>query len=221
MTQETARRWARALIAAIATFGVLGQVYASATRPAAPDTFLAVLVEVFSYWTVQTNTLVALACAIPLLAPRSAAGRFFERPIVRMALAIYIATTGLIYLVLLSGLWNPAGFQRVVDITLHYVTPILYPLSWLLLEEHGRLQWRDAPKLLIYPLIYVTYTLLRGALIGTYPYPFVDVNELGLPQVLINSAALAVVFLLAGLVLVAVDRWLGRRKIAARTSGAS
>ncbi|MCU0509746.1 MAG: Pr6Pr family membrane protein [Anaerolineae bacterium] len=218
MERRALRRWVWAAIALIATFGVVGQVYASATRPEAPASFLAVLVEVFNYWTVQTNTLVALACGVPLLFPTSAAGRFFTKPVVRMALAIYIATTGIVYLILLAGLWSPTGFQRLVDIILHYVTPLLYPLSWLLLDDHGQLRWRDVPVLLVYPLIFVTYSLIRGAIVDFYPYPFIDVNALGYPQVLINSAALAVIFMLAGAALVAVDRALGRRQQVAATA---
>lgn len=46
---------------------------------------------------------------------------------------------------------------------------------------------------------------------GEYPYPFLDVDQLGWPKVMANSAGVLALFVVAGLVLVALDRWLGRR----------
>ena len=63
-----------------------------------------------------------------------------------------------------------------------------------------------------FPLVYVTYWLLRGPIMGYYPYPFLDVTKLGYPQVFTNSAMLLVAFVVLALVLVAVDRAIGRKR---------
>ena len=71
--------------------------------------------------------------------------------------------------------------------------------------------WRDALPWLIYLLAYCAYLLLRGYLIGAYPYDFIDVGELGYPQMFINAGMVVLGFTLLSLLVVAVDRWRGRR----------
>jgi hypothetical protein len=54
----------------------------------------------FSYFTVLTNLLVALCLSFILLNPSSSAGRFFSRPYILTAIALYIFIVGLVYFVL-------------------------------------------------------------------------------------------------------------------------
>lgn len=61
------------------------------------------------------------------------------------------------------------------------------------------------------------YSLIHGAVTGYYPYPFLDVTQLGYQRVLLNMAALTAVFALLGLVLVGIDRML--RIVEARKAG--
>ncbi len=211
MRLEQLRQVAWTLVAAIAWAGVAGQFYLAFSNARPGQTFVGVIVSTLSYWTIQTNLFVALACTLPLFASQSAVGRFFARSSVRMVIVVYIVTTGIIYALLLASLWSPQGLQMTVNVLMHYVTPLLFPLSWLLLEDHGRLAWRDGPKVLIYPLVYLGYSLLRGAFIGSYPYPFIDVNLLGAAGVFRNSAGLTLFFLLFAALLIALDRALGRR----------
>ena len=44
--------------------------------------------------------------------------------------------------------------------------------------------------------------LVRGALIGRYPYPFIDVGALGYGRVLVNSVGVLLGFILIALILV-------------------
>ena len=70
------------------------------------------------------------------------------------------------------------------------------------------------------PLAYAAWTLMHGALTGFYPYPFLQVGILGYEHVLRNMAILLVVFGGLGLLLVALDRWLGTRAAPRIESGA-
>ena len=62
-----------------------------------------------------------------------------------------------------------------------------------------------------FPLAYLAWTLLHGAVSGWYPYPFLDVSELGYPRALLNIVGLVVVFLALEMALVGIGRVLGRR----------
>ncbi|HST92605.1 MAG TPA: Pr6Pr family membrane protein, partial [Brevundimonas sp.] len=82
----------------------------------------------------------------------------------------------------------------------------------------GRLRWIDAGKWLMFPLLYGGWTLLHGAVIGWYPYWFIDVSSLGLGGALLNFAGLLIFFALVGLLVVAIDRTLGQRDTGPRAA---
>lgn len=191
------------VIALVAWFALVLQFCLSITgeTPAA----LAVL-NYFSYFTILTNILVAVGLSCVLWVGQTAAGLFFAQPNVKAGTAIYIAFVGVVYFLLLRNTWNPQGLQKLADILLHYATPSLYVAYWLIFAPKHLLRWKDAFLWLIYPLGYFVYVLLRGAVSGFYPYPFVDVHVLGYPHVCLNASVLTAVFLCAGLATVAWGR---------------
>ena len=65
---------------------------------------------------------------------------------------------------------------------------------------------------LTFPLVYGLYSIFRGPLSGFYPYPFLDVSNLGLARVVANMAAMSGFFLAMGLAFILIDRLLKRRR---------
>ncbi|WP_202899198.1 Pr6Pr family membrane protein [Methylocapsa aurea] len=167
------------------------------------------LIHYFSFFTIQTNMLVALLLTISLVRPQT--DQFLLRPSVKSALANYIVIVGVVYALLLRGLWDPQGLQLVADRLLHDAIPLLYPLYWLIFLPKGTLRWIDPVVWLIYPLLYFFYILLRGAVFGIYPYPFVDVATLGYGGVSINAMVFLAAFFGLGVMFAAIDRILGGR----------
>lgn len=160
-------------------------------------------INFFSYFTILAN----IACGFCLTWPRALA-----HPVVRGGVALYIGVTGAVYVLILSKLWAPVGAHWVADTILHYVTPVLFLIDWLVLTPKGGLRWRSAATWLVFPLVYGGWTLAHGVQSGFWPYPFVDVGALGLTRVLINMVAMGGGFLVLGLILVLIDRLMGRRK---------
>jgi hypothetical protein len=136
--------------AVIAWFAIVLQYYLSITRPGAE--VLAVTVRYFSYFTMLSNILVALAMTMPWLAPGSRLGAFFTRPSVRTALAGYIIIVSMVYYAVLRKLWNPEGWHRIADTIEHCVTPSLYFGDWLIFVPRGRVLARSIRWWLIFPL---------------------------------------------------------------------
>jgi hypothetical protein len=69
----------------------------------------------------------------------------------------------------------------------------------------------DVTAWLAYPLAWLVYTLVRGASTDWYPYPFVNVDQLGYDGVLVRC-----VFLCVGITLAAAAvLWLGNRRVPA------
>jgi hypothetical protein len=155
---------------------------------------------------VLTNLLVAVCLTSILISPASAAGRFFAKPSTLAAVALYIFIAGLVYNIILRSLWQPQGLQKLADNMLHVVVPFLYILYWLLFGPRYSLRWSHAVKWLVYPAAYLVYALVRGAMEGFYPYPFIDVKKHGYGQVALNSTALLVVFIIMGLAFIFIGK---------------
>lgn len=172
----------------------------------------AVTVRYFSFFTILSNLLVALVAASAATGGNWTPLRVLRTPRVQGLAALCIAVTALVYFVLLRSLWHPLGPQLIADRSLHYVVPALYLAWWVVLLPHGSLEWRDALRWLGFPLVFALWTFARGAVVDEYPYPFLDVGRLGYPAALLNVALVAVLFLVLGLALVALDRALGRRR---------
>jgi len=194
-----------ALVALLAALAV-GLQYVLLLR-LAPDGFAFATLRFLSYFTILSNLAVVAACAAVALGAR----RWLAGPRALAAVALYIAVTGLVYLLVLRQLWQPQGLQWWADSGLHYATPAAYLAWWVALVPHGGLRWRDPVAWLLFPFAYLGWTLLRGAWLSEYPYPFVDVGALGLGAVARNAAGLCLVFAALGALLVAWDRRAGRR----------
>lgn len=169
-------------------------------------------VRYFSYFTILSNIAVLLACVSAL----TGAPKAFASPAVRGAVTVYISLTGVVYALFLRETWELHGLWLLTDVSLHYVVPAVSAMAWLVAPGHGALRWWHAVAWLAFPGVYLAWVLVRGARMGEYPYPFVDAASLGLQAVLANAFVLLAVFLVSGLLLVAVDRVLARRPLSAR-----
>jgi hypothetical protein len=164
------------------------------------------IVNFLGYFTILTNLLVCAALTMPLVAPASAAGRFFARSDVTAGVATSIVFVSLACHFLLRNAWNPQGLQLVADVLLHYAIPALFLIYWLFNFPKGALRWTYPLLWGLYPTAYLIYVLIRGRIIGSYPYGFIDPVAIGYQRTMINAISLLLVFIVLGLVLVAVSR---------------
>ena len=195
------------IIALFAWFGLGLQLFLLLDNtPANGMTPLQAVARFLLFFTILTNLIVATGITSRLIAPAHFIGRYFSRPSVATAVTVYILMVGITYNVVLRGLYKLEGLNRVADEILHVVVPVLYTVFWILFVRKGKLKWKHPIPWLIYPGLYLIYALLRGKLEGFYPYPFINVNELGMQRVLLHSAGIMVLFLGISYLLVFVDR---------------
>ena len=165
------------------------------------------LMSYFSYFTIITNTLAAIVLTYAADTRPSSGRAFFLQPWVASGIAVSIIVVGAAYSLLLRQLWQPEGLQWLANEVLHDVMPVLYALYWWFYVPKGVLRWSHVGLWMLYPLVYFAYILLRGHLLGVYPYPFVDVEKLGYAQTFFNASGILAGFVAVALLVVAVDRW--------------
>lgn len=170
------------------------------------------LVRFFSFFTVLTNTLAAVALSCALTTRNSAGHGFFRNPAVAGGIAASIALVGIAYNVLLRHLWQPQGWQWIADELLHDVMPVLFVLYWLLYVPKGLLRLKHVALWMLYPVIYFCYVLVRGDVIGDYLYPFIDVGTIGYAKALVNALGVLAGFVSIALLIVGIDKLIARRR---------
>ncbi len=193
-----------AIISIVGWFAVLLQLYLIIINRVA--SLLETIVRFFSFFTIQTNILVAICFTCLWLVPKSNWGLFFSKATNSTAITLYILIVGLVYNVILRFLWAPTGSQKIVDELLHLVIPILVLLYWIVFVTKKELKYSTIFPWLIFPFVYLIYTLIRGAFFDFYPYPFVDVNALGYFEVICNSFFMLLAFLFFGMILITVGK---------------
>jgi hypothetical protein len=181
-----------AIAAAIGWIALILQLYLIIVNRTAsiPETLL----RYFGFFTILTNILVAASFTMVYLKGISENGHFLTRPKTLTATTVYITIVGLIYNVILRFQWAPQGLAKLVDELLHSVIPVLFIFFWVKFVPKQNILWKNIFPWLIYPLVYLGYTLLRGSFAAWYPYPFINVIDLGYGKVFMNSAMVTVAF---------------------------
>lgn len=196
-----------ALLAVTLWIGIVLQFYISI-----PDylekgrTLGGAIVQLLSYFTIQTNFLLALLLTLLVIKPQSKWGRFFAAPYVIGAMAAYITIVGLVYHFMLREQFHPVGLFKVTSDIFHIVSPIAFVVFWLVLVKKITIKWINVLLWLVYPLIYTIYILIRGAFTDLYPYNFLDVTELGYARVMSNCGFLLIGFIILNAVYILISR---------------
>lgn len=192
------------LLTITAWFALIFQFYLHINSGAASSGEL--VIRFFSYFTIDSNLLVAICVTSIFLVPQTTLGSFFNRPSVITAIAVYITVVALIYNTVLRFLWILNGWSAVLNELLHVVIPILFLIYWIFLTSKNQLKWTDVWNWLSFPLIYIFFVLIRGSYLNFYPYPFLNIAELGLQKVILNCIFITFLFLILFFAFVYIGR---------------
>ena len=185
-------------------FALTGQFYLIIKNrtTSVPET----IIRFFSYFTILTNILVAVCSTVLLLNAKKGSNNFFSKSGTITAIAINIAIVGIIYNIILRALWKFEEFQWMVNEILHLIIPLLFIILWLVFIPKGKLPLKSVLAWLLYPLVYLVFILIRGNFSSFYPYPFIDVNNIGYKKTFINSTGMLLAFLAISFLFVALNR---------------
>ena len=216
---QRARRWLgvfRLLIAALEVVALIGNFqYVLGFRLFATANF-------FSYFTVQSAfaavATLAIAAAFALLTPRDPEWL----GILRTMVTVYVLVSGIVFAVIVAQA-STRDYRMEVpwsDTVLHFVVPALALIAWTtdaIMAVNPRVPWSTVGWVLVFPSIWLVYTLFRGADVGWYPYFFLDEAQVDGPVgVALYCLLVLVIFVSLTAGLVAINRMLWRRARARR-----
>lgn len=172
------------------------------------------------FFTVQSNVIVFAYYAGALYWMVRRGVPDVPAPRLRGGVTTWILTTALVSHVLLNGgasplpgLVDPDAAMALSNqslFLLHYVVPGMVLADWLFFGPRRVVRWRDALLWLIYPAAYAVVTLSRAVAFPTiadrFPYPFLDIDELGLGGAVLGMAQVVAVIAVIAILVVALDR---------------
>ena len=171
------------------------------------------LVNFFSYFTIESNLMAIVVLLVGGVAdPRSPRWAW-----IRGAVTFYMVVTGIVYAALLAN--AEVGLTAEwVNSAMHQVIPAVLLLDWLCFPPWpsraaaGKVPL-SALAWLVFPLLYLAYSLSRGAAVDWYPYPFLDPRHPGgYGRVALFCVVLAVLMALLALGVAAAGRWRAARR---------
>jgi len=141
----------------------------------------------FSFFTIESNVatvVVGLVGAYFLLARKGADDPAWFNGF-RAGITTYMVVTGVVYNLLLRNVELPQGTTVPwSNEVLHVVAPLWMLIDWLFAPGRRALPWKSIWFIVIFPLVWGVYTLVRGPLTPDemqgrdywYPYPFLNPN---------------------------------------------
>lgn len=156
------------------------------------------------FFTILSNAIVMVIMAL------IAAGRTVSARLVK-AMVISIVIVGIVYHLLLAHLVDFVGLAYWADHGVHTLVPGLSLLWWLFLTSKPAFQWSDLGLWVVWPIVYCCYILIRASFSGFYPYPFLNLPELGWNGLAVSIAGLLVSFVFIGLIISAIGRMVSTR----------
>jgi hypothetical protein len=203
-------RYAYGTIAVAVAVAIVLQIPLTATNT---DNFFttrpARVFNLFFYFTIVMNILVAVVSVRLLISPTQRSSRFAP---MWVAALVGIAITGVVYQVMLAAEATNEGAAVFTNFIFHVAVPVAVIGAWLTMGPRGLIDTRTIAWSTAVPLAWLAVTLLRGELTdGYYPYPFLDVGLYGYGAIVVNVAGIAVAYLGFAALAMAVDRRLARR----------
>jgi hypothetical protein len=160
--------------------------------------------DYFSYFTVLSNLFAAGILLAGAWRGPSSHSRSFD--LLRGAAVMYMLTTAIVYAVLLSGHKVSTPWANAI---VHRIMPLLMIADWTIDPPHTTLAPRSTLLWLSFPLLYIAYTLTRGAIVNWYPYFFVNPHRSG-GYLAVAAGVMAIGLGMIGLILLIT--WVGNRR---------
>jgi hypothetical protein len=163
----------------------------------------------FAYLTIQSNLVFVIAQVVAGLVALRARTDPEWLTTIRATVLTCTVTAGIVFAFLVQQA-GERGFRIDVpwsDQVLHFILPVFAVADWVLTPGRGRALWRSLGYTLAFTLGWGGITLVRGSVVGWYPYFFLDPNQVsGVAEFSLFSGIAISVFAAVGAGVVGLSR---------------
>ncbi len=192
MSERGARAWFAATAACVLAGVLISVITAANNTNGHFHPALARAANAFAFFTIQSNLLVGVATLLLALRLDRSSSAF---AVLRLAGLVAITVTGIVFHAVLAQTLDLKNWDAVGNELVHTVVPAMALVGWLLAGPRGLASFRVAWLTLIFPICWLAFTLIRGAIAHWYPYPFIDVTQLGYGGAAVNCIWVATLML--------------------------
>lgn len=172
------------------------------------------LANTFSYFTIQSNVLVLVTSALMCVRPRPSGSTWWR--LLRLAALAGITVTGIVYVLFLARSVHLTGLAAVYNQVFHHASPLLTLIGFFLVEPRQGFRRGDL-AFLVWPVLWLAYTMIRGAFFdprftgfapepSNYPYPFLDPATAPAVEIVGSIAFVFALLLMVGIGYFVADR---------------
>ncbi len=177
-----------AIIRFATAFAMLGSVIWQISSRVANNVFRPW--EYFSYFTIQTSLIAIVTLSVAGWFAWNGRTETRVLNIVRLCTVTFTVVVTLVYNLLLRGLPDAAADGDYVwpvlpNEILHVWAAIFMLIDWILSSRRINLRVRAIFWVLVFPLVWLVYSIIRGLIVDWWPYWFINPNEpAGIPGML-------------------------------------
>lgn len=156
-------------------------------------------INYYSYFTILSNILAGMVLIL-------SASKLLDKDILTLisgSATLYTLITGLVFITILKG--ENDLFLNWVNITLHYIVPLVMLLNWFFVP-HAQLTFQKSLVWIFFMILYLTYTLIRGAITKWYPYDFINPTLQGVSGVITYSIVITLLVLVLDIIILYIPK---------------
>ncbi len=159
--------------------------------------------DTLGYFSQQSNILALILLSVAL--PFTGKPRPVWLEYARASVAMYLVIVTVVFWTLLGG-FEADDPYRWSTLTMHGISCVIVLADWLLEGPRTAHPLKHVWVVLLYPVVWITVALVRGATDGWVPYPFMDPAD-GYASVAIVVGGIVVIGTGIGAVLFRLTRW--------------
>jgi hypothetical protein len=178
---------------------VLQGIATEMTRPGYFTQF-SLIVNFFSYFTILTNLFVTVWFMLAFRSRQLGQASWWgDQPEIKGALLVAGGVTILVYWTLLVDIPIPNVTGEIANFLLHLLVPLGLWIDWLIVGGPMTKSFGEMLRAwLIFPIIFVIYTEVRGPFAHWYPYFFLDPQAIGgVGNLVVSILGMILLFLVA------------------------
>lgn len=161
----------------------------------------------FSYFTNLSNLFAAVVLVVESVLSWRGKDLGPAWALLRCISVVCMALVGIVFSALLRDV-DLGALLPWINTWLHYVMPVAIVADWLITPPRHTIPYKRVLIAIAFPLVYLAYSLIRGAAISWYAYPFLNPADGGYGPVLLTCLIIAVAFVAMTFLIMGLGNWL-------------